>query len=160
MDRTEAIGPLVVLNRRSAKRAMLELELQGPEVGEPLDYVDCLLLGAWRRLDAGERILPRSVMRLLDERVRDGAARSPRERSSERRVDDDEINALLSGLFLLRFTAVIGASQLDHERVEELLVGGGLTLALLLRRSYYAGDQLLAFMDRARAASENLQAPR
>lgn len=81
MDRDEATGPFVALSRRSANNAIRELESQGPDVGEPLDYSDCLLLGAWRRLDAGARIVPRSAMRLLDERVRDRVAPSPRERS-------------------------------------------------------------------------------
>lgn len=39
-------------------------------------------------------------------------------------------------------------------------MGEGLTLALLLPRVYYAGDQLLAFIDRARAASEGVEASR
>jgi len=69
--------------------------------------------------------------------------------------------ALLGGLFLIRVAALTGASQLDDERLEEeLLVGEGLTLALLLPRVYYAGDRLLAFMDRARAACEGVQASR
>lgn len=161
MDRDEATGPFVTLSRRSAKRTARELESQCPDVGEPLDYSDCLLLGAWRRLDAGERILPRSAMRLLNERVRERGTPSPRERSPERWVDDDEVSALLGGLFLLRIAAFSGASQLDDERLEEeLLVGEGLTLALLLPRVYYAGDKLLAFIDRASAASKRVQATR
>lgn len=159
MDRDQATGPLVALSRGSAKRAMRELESQGLDVGRPLDYADCLLLGAWRRLDAGARILPRSALRLLDERRRDRSTPSARERSPERWVDDDEVRAILAGLFLLRVAAFTGARQLDHERLEEeLLVGEGLTLALLLSRVHYAGDQLLAFMDRVRAASASVQA--
>lgn len=160
MDRDDT-GPFVELSRRSAKRTMRELESQGPDVGEPFDYADCLLLGAWRRLDAGERIVPRSAIRLLEQRVRHRGAQSPRERSPELWVDDDDINALLGGLFLLRIAAFSGDRHLDDERSEEeLLVIDGLTLALLLPRVYYAGDQLLAFLGRARAASESVQAPR
>lgn len=39
-------------------------------------------------------------------------------------------------------------------------MGEGLTLALLLPRVQYAGDRLLAFMDRAYAASEAALTPR
>lgn len=160
MDRDDALEPFVELSRRAAKSAMRRLESLAPNVGEPLDYADCLLLGAWRRLDAGTRVLPRSAMRLLDERQGD-LAQSLRERSPERWINHDEASAFLSGLFILRVAAITLATHLDTERLEEeLLVADGLTLALLLPRVNYAGDRLLAFMDRAHAASDGIQASR
>lgn len=134
---------------------MKGLEALRPEVGEPLDYVDCLLLGLWRRLDAGQRTVPRQAMELLEVRLSDMAAMpSLRDRSPQLWVGDDDVEGLLAGIFLLRIAALRRHESLDGQQLEEeLLAGEGLTLALLIPRIYYSGSRLLAFMRRAQTAS-------
>lgn len=155
MNKRDATDQTVELSGRGAKAAMRNLEALSLKVGEPLDYVDCLLLGLWRRLDASERIVPRHAIELLKARLGDVAAMpSLRDRSPELWVGDDIVEGILAGLFLMRIAALSEGRSLDRKQCEEeLLVGEGLTLALLIPRIYYSGDRLLAFIRRAQSAS-------
>lgn len=79
--------------------------------------------------------MPRAVANVVIGRRSDG---SPRLKS----------RALLAGLMLSRLQTLLGGRR-DPPSEQELLVGDGLTLALLIPRCYFAGARLLAFMDRA-----------
>lgn len=56
---------------------------------------------------------------------------------------------------LVKMAAALGAAAHAAEVEDELLVGEGLTLALLMHRVSYAGDRLLALMDRMRRVSQS-----
>ncbi len=155
MKRNSPASWTIELSDPAAKRVKKRLESLCPDAGEPLDYLDCLLFGLWRRVDASVRIVPRHATLLLDAWVNARAARSLRERSPERWVDEAEVGELLSGLFILHLIANFGRAQ-DEERLEEeSLAGEGLTLALLTPRAYYAGDRLLTLMQRAQTAANS-----
>lgn len=138
MERGLAVQRTIELTERAAVRAMTRLESLVPGVGEPYDYGDCMLLGLWRRLDAGERIIPRSAMMLLEERGAAKATRPLRERSPQWRVAEADVGEFLAGIFLLRLGAILGGEPADEPVEEEMMVGEGLTLALLTPREAYA----------------------
>lgn len=50
MNQADATELSVKLSSRAAKSVMRDLESLNPVQGQPLDYLDCLVIGLWRRL--------------------------------------------------------------------------------------------------------------
>lgn len=142
------------LSRKEAATAMRGVEKLAPDIGAPLDFEDCLLLGLWRRLDAGDRMIPSGAYRLLESRIGHLTQEFERDRLPERWVHGAEVHGLLAGILVMRMIAMMGGSDTEAQQAE-LLAGEGLTLALLVPRVYYAGGSLLDFMKRAEHAGSS-----
>lgn len=146
--------PTITITRAAARRAKRRLDdLINPAPGDPFDFGDCLALGAWRRLAAGERLFTPAMWDLI------GALQVCGDRTAERlaavpvrELTDAEAVGLFQNMMYEHVTLATGAATYgsDHADAQALLAAAGIIAVLELGANRFAGKAVLDFIDQPR----------
>lgn len=144
----------MTISRAEARRAKRRLDdLLDPSPGDPFDFADCLALGAWRRLAAGERLFTPAMWDLI------GGLQASGDRTAERlaavpvrELTDAEADGLFHNMVYEHVTLATGAATYgsDHADAQALLAAAGIIAVLELGATRFAGRSVLNFIDQPR----------
>ena len=146
--------PTIAISRAEARRAKRRLDdLLNPAPDDPFDFADCLALGAWRRLAAGERLFTPAMWDLI------GSLQVCADRTAERlaavpvrELADPEADGLFQNMVYEHVTLATGAATYgsDHADAQALLAAAGIIAVLELGATRFAGKSVLDFIDQPR----------
>lgn len=137
-------APTITISPREARRTQRRLdELLTPAPGDPFDWVDCLALGAWRRLASGERGFPPAMWKIIralaaaENRTEQWRAAAP-----VRQLSDAEAVEVFRKMMCLHVSLATGGGTYGAAETDAkaLLAAAGIIAALEMGATRFGGS--------------------